>query len=96
LDSFKTLDEPPHPGMGRAGSSLKALKRAHPYIDFKLELVIQDLLTTKASMKGETADLLGVVMRWLEVAGVGDCCSRLVNAVDVLDRLGEYARGRLF
>jgi hypothetical protein len=71
---------------------LKALK----YINGMLELSIEELLTGKASMRGESSGLIDVIRARLESENAGGKCMLLVDAVLVLTRIKESGRARFF
>jgi hypothetical protein len=70
--------------------------RALSYIQGILELGTEDLLTSKAHMKGETAGVIDAVRARLEIDSVGSKCMMLVDAVHVLTRIKESGKGKWF
>jgi hypothetical protein len=71
---------------------LNALK----YINRILELGTEDLLTSKASTRGDTDGVIDAVRSRLEVEGVGNKCMMIVDAIMVLTRIKEGGRGKWF
>ncbi|KAH9223689.1 hypothetical protein DL95DRAFT_101710 [Leptodontidium sp. 2 PMI_412] len=57
------------------------------YTNGMLELPVEELLTSKARMKGETAGIIDAVRQRLEVESVGNKCGVLVDAIVVLTKL---------
>ncbi|KAK2625241.1 hypothetical protein QTJ16_005610 [Diplocarpon rosae] len=57
------------------------------YTNGMLELGVEELLTSKASMKGETAGMIDAVHRRLEFESVGDESGLLVDAIGVLAKI---------
>ncbi|PVH80575.1 hypothetical protein DL98DRAFT_187095 [Cadophora sp. DSE1049] len=57
------------------------------YTNGMLELPIEELLTSKARMKGETAGIIDAVRQRLEIESVGNKCGLLVDAIVVLTKL---------
>lgn len=70
--------------------------KALTYINSMLELSTEELLTGKASMRGETAGIVDVVRARLERDNAGGKCMLLVDAVLVLTRIKEGGRARFF
>ncbi|KAI9642926.1 hypothetical protein NHQ30_008660 [Ciborinia camelliae] len=70
--------------------------KALTYLNSMLELDIKELLTSKASMRGETSFIIDAVRTRLEIDSVGDHCMTLVDSICVLKRLGESGRGKWF
>jgi len=57
------------------------------YTNGMLELPVEDLLTSKARMKGETAGIIDAVRQRLEIESIGNKCGLLVEAIVVLTKL---------
>ncbi|KAH6674073.1 hypothetical protein B0J14DRAFT_653390 [Halenospora varia] len=74
------------------GSRLKALT----YVNSMLVLNIDDLLTPKASMKGETSTVISAVRHYLELSSVGDKSSILVDCIGVLKKISKSGKGKWF
>jgi len=70
--------------------------KALTYVNSMLELSTEDLLTSKASMRGETSGVIDVVRASLEREGAAGKCMSLVDAVLVLTRIKEGGRARFF
>lgn len=70
--------------------------KAFTYINGMLELSTGDLLTTKASMKGDTSGVVDLVRARLERENIGDKCALLVDAVHVLTCIRKGGRARFF
>jgi hypothetical protein len=70
--------------------------KALTYVNNMLELSTEDLLTSKATMRGETSGVVDVVRARLEREGAGGKCMSLVDAVLVLTRIKEGGRARFF
>ena len=66
------------------------------YTRSMLELDTSNLLTSKASMRGDTSGLIDAVRALLETVGVGSKCMMLVDAVCVLRRIGEGGKVKWF
>jgi hypothetical protein len=73
-------------------AKLKALK----YVNGMLELGTEDLLTSKASIRGDTVGVIDAVRSRLEIDGVGSKCMMIVDAILVLTRIKEGGRGKWF
>lgn len=74
----------------------QARSKALMYINSMLGMTEQELCSSKATLRGETAGVLEVVQMRLEMDGVGDQSMSIVDAVDVLKRLRKNHRGRWF
>lgn len=70
--------------------------KALTYIRGMLELGTEDLLTSKASMRGDTGGVIDAVRARLELDNLGGKSSMLVDAMLVLTRLKEGGRARFF
>jgi len=70
--------------------------KALTYISGMLELGTEDLLTSKASMRGDTGGVIDAVRARLELDNLGGKSSMLVDAMLVLTRLKEGGRARFF
>ncbi|KAH7356557.1 hypothetical protein BKA65DRAFT_547948 [Rhexocercosporidium sp. MPI-PUGE-AT-0058] len=57
------------------------------YTNGMLEHPVEELLTSKARMKGETAGIIDAVRQRLEIESVGNKCGMLVDAIVVLTKL---------
>lgn len=64
---------------------------SHPkalnYVDNMLALGVEDMLTRKASFRGDTAGVIDAVRRRLELENVGNKSSLLVDAIGVLNKI---------
>lgn len=89
IDTSMDMDSPRTP---TDEGKLKALA----YVNSMLELGTEDLLTSKATMRGETSGVVDVVRARLEREGSGGKCMSLVDAVLVLTRIKEGGRARFF
>lgn len=76
-----------------ASSADEAKLKALTYINGILELGTEDLLTSKASMRGDTIGVIDAVRSRLETEGVGGKCMMIVDAILVLTRIKEGGRG---
>jgi hypothetical protein len=70
--------------------------KALTYVNGMLELNIEELLTHRASMRGDTAGVIDSVRLRLEQIGVGGKCMTIVDAIDVLKKLNAGGRARFF
>lgn len=70
--------------------------KALTYINGMMALDTDDLLTSKAHMRGDTAGVIDSVRLRLEQIGVGDRCMTLVDATSVLKKLNAGGRARFF
>ncbi|TGO07582.1 hypothetical protein BTUL_0264g00150 [Botrytis tulipae] len=70
--------------------------KALVYLSSMVELDIKDLLTGKATMRGETSFVIDAVRARLEIDSVGGHCMSLVDSICVLKRLNESGRGKWF
>jgi len=70
--------------------------RALTYVNGMLTLSVEDLITSKASMRGDTAGVIDSVRLRLEQIGVGGRCMTIVDGIDVLKKLNAGARARFF
>lgn len=61
--------------------------KALNYVDNMLALSVEDMLTRKASFKGDTAGVIDAVRRRLELENVGNKSSLLVDAIGVLSKI---------
>lgn len=89
-DSTMDIDSPLTSSPDEA--KLKALK----YVNGMLELGTEDLLTSKASIRGDTVGVIDAVRSRLEIDGVGSKCMMIVDAILVLTRIKEGGRGKWF
>jgi len=64
------------------------------YATSMLELGVEDLLTNKASMRGDTSAVVDAVKARLELDSVGSQCMMLDDAVGVLRRIKESGVGK--
>ena len=74
----------------------EAKLKALTYINGILELDTEDLLTSKAKMRGDTVGVTDAVRSRLEIEGVGSKCMMIVDAILVLTRIKEGGRGKWF
>lgn len=74
-------------------SADEAKLKALTYINGILELGTEDLLTSKASMRGDTIGVIDAVRSRLEIEAVGSKCMMIVDAILVLTRIKEGGRG---
>ena len=89
-DSTMDIDSPLTSSPDEA--KLKAIK----YVNGMLELGTEDLLTSKASIRGDTVGVIDAVRSRLEIDGVGSKCMMIVDAILVLTRIKEGGRGKWF
>jgi hypothetical protein len=61
-----------------------------------LSLEVEDLLTSKASSKGDTSGVIEAVKQRLEIEGVGNRSALIVDAIAVLGKIGAGGRGKWF
>jgi hypothetical protein len=61
-----------------------------------LKLPAEALLTSRAQMRGETADLIEAVRVQLESDSVGGKCALLDEALDVLTKIQEPRKKKYF
>jgi hypothetical protein len=87
-DSMECDDPPIH-------SIDDASLRAVTYANRMLELGVEDLLTSKPSMRGDTSGVIDAVRTRLEIDGTGSKSSLLVDAIIVLGRIRE-GKGKWF
>ncbi|KAH8685999.1 hypothetical protein BGZ60DRAFT_511139 [Tricladium varicosporioides] len=73
-----------------------ARSKALQYVNSMLALNIDDLLTPKASMKGETSSVINAVRYCLELSSVGDKSSILVDCIGVLKKISKSGKGKWF
>jgi hypothetical protein len=71
----------------------EAQLKALTYVNGMLELGTEDLLTSKASMRGDTIGVIDAVRSRLEFDGVGGKCMIIADAIHVLTRIKEGGRG---
>jgi hypothetical protein len=71
----------------------EAKLKALTYINGMLELGTADLLTSKASMRGDTIGIIDAVRSRMDIEGVGGKCMMIVDAILVLTRISEGGRG---
>jgi hypothetical protein len=76
-----------------ASSADEAKLKALTYVNGMLELSTEDLLTSKAGMRGDTVGVIDAVRSRLEIEGVGGKCMMIVDAILVLTRIKEGGRG---
>jgi hypothetical protein len=79
-----------------ASNPEEAKLQALRYINGMLELGTEDLLTSKACMRGDTVGVIDAVRSRLEIDGVGGKCMMIVDAILVLTRIKEGGRGKWF
>lgn len=78
-------------------SSQDAQNKAVAYLNAMQDLSYDDLLTPRASMRGETSSVIETVLARLEICGVGDRCGWLVDAISVLKKIkGGRRKGNGF
>lgn len=70
--------------------------KALTYTTAMLQLSIEELVTSKATMRGDTAALIETVRSCLQEDAANGRSMMLVDAVCVLDRIREGGRGKLF
>jgi hypothetical protein len=70
--------------------------KALTYVNGMLELSTEELLTSKACMRGDTSGVIDLVRARLERENAGRKCALLVDAVLVLTRIKEGGRARFF
>jgi hypothetical protein len=63
------------------------------YINGILELDTEDLLTSKADIRGNTVGVINAIRSRLEIEGVGSKFIMIVDAISVLTRIKDGARG---
>ena len=68
-------------------SSQDAELKAVAYLNAMQSLTYDELLTPRASMRGETSSVIEAVLSRLEICGVGDKCGWLVDAISVLKKI---------
>jgi len=68
-------------------SSQDAELKAVAYLNSMQNLTYDELLTPRASMRGETSSVIEAVLSRLEICGVGDKCGWLVDAISVLKKI---------
>lgn len=90
VDGSMDIDSP------LTASADEAELRAITYINGMLELDTEDLLTSKASMRGDTVGIIDAVRSRLELENVGGKCMMIVDAILVLTRIKEGGRGKWF
>lgn len=71
---------------------LKVLTYTHGMLDLNVE----DLLTSKASVKGETVGVIDAVRQRLEIESVGNKCGMLVDAIVVLTKIKKAGKMKWF
>ncbi|QSZ31618.1 hypothetical protein DSL72_001185 [Monilinia vaccinii-corymbosi] len=91
LDTHPDIDFETSPG-----SSEIARLKALTYLNHMLELDVKDLLTSKATMRGETCSIIDAVCTQLEIENLGGHCMALVDSILVLTRLRRSGRGKWF
>lgn len=83
-----------------SASSMASLEqsrvKALTYTTAMLQLSIEELVTSKATMRGDTAALIETVRSCLQEDAANGRSMMLVDAVCVLDRIREGGRGKLF
>ena len=72
-----------------------ASQKAVTYANRMLELSVEDLLTCKPSIRGDTSGVIDAVRTRLEMDGMGSRSSLLVDAISVLGRIKE-GKGKWF
>lgn len=70
--------------------------KALTYVNGMLELSTEELLTGKASMRGDTSGVIDLVRARLERENTGHKCALLIDALLVLTRIKEGGRARFF
>ena len=70
--------------------------KALTYINGMLDLSIEELITSKANMRGDTSGVIDVVRGRLELEGIGGKCMTIVDAIQVLTRIKDGGRARFF
>lgn len=70
--------------------------KALTYLNSMLELDVKDLLTSKATMRGETSFIIDAVRTRLELDSSGGHCMALSDSICVLKRLKDGGRGKWF
>jgi hypothetical protein len=70
--------------------------KALNYVDSMLGLSVEELLTSKASFKGDTAGVVDAVRQRLEIESVGNRSSLLVDAIGVLNKIRVGGKGKWF
>lgn len=70
--------------------------KALTYLNSMLELDVKDLLTSKATMRGETSFIIDAVRTRLELDSSGGHCMALSDSICVLKRLNDGGRGKWF
>ncbi|KAH8820992.1 fungal-specific transcription factor domain-containing protein [Xylogone sp. PMI_703] len=71
-------------------------RRAFTYTKTMLQLSVEDLVTNKATMRGDTSAVMETVRAHLQEDAANGRCMMLVDAVCVLDRIREGGNGRWF
>ncbi|TAQ83741.1 hypothetical protein B7494_g7943 [Chlorociboria aeruginascens] len=66
------------------------------YANAMLELDVEELLTSKAHMRGDSLGVVDAVKARLDVESIGGKCSMLVDAVGILNRIQRGGRGKWF
>jgi hypothetical protein len=66
------------------------------YVNNMLALNVEELLTSKASFKGDTAGVIDAVRQRLELESTGNKSSLLVDAIGVLNKIRVGGRGKWF
>ena len=74
----------------------EAKLKALTYINGMSELGTEDLLTSKASMRGDTVGVIDAVRSRLEAEDVGSKCMMIDDAIHVLKRIKEGGKGKWF
>ncbi len=70
--------------------------KALTYTKGMLQLSVEDLLTSKASIKGDTSGIIDAVRQRLELESVGNKCGLLVDAVVVLGKIRKGGKQKWF
>ncbi|RDL37949.1 uncharacterized protein BP5553_05382 [Venustampulla echinocandica] len=79
-----------------SSSAIDAQVKTANYVNSMLELSVEDLLTNRASMRGETSAVIDAVRHGLGSDGLGDKCSMLVDCIGVLKKLSKTGKGKWF
>lgn len=94
--SFTAISESDTDGHCQSPSLIDAQLKTTNYVNSMLELGTEDLLTNRATMRGETSAIIDAVRHSLRINGPGDKCSMLVDCIGVLDKLSKTGKGKWF
>ncbi|KAF4637838.1 hypothetical protein G7Y89_g252 [Cudoniella acicularis] len=78
------------------GSADEARIKAITYANEMLKLNVDDLLTNRANMKGDTSSVIHATRHYLELESVGGKSSILVDCIGVLKKISKSGRVKWF